>query len=106
MEFTKEGDREKIDKVIEAFQRDCVGQINITYERYVLNRRVQEITLCAESPFDTFMADVRRLARSCNYGEVEDSIMRDRIVIGVRDDATRRKLLQSRNLDLNTAVDI
>ena len=32
--------------------------------------------------------------------------MRDRIVIGIRDDATRKKLLQTRNLELRLAVDI
>jgi len=31
---------------------------------------------------------------------------RDRIVVGVRDDATRRKLLQVRDLTLKNAIDI
>ena len=101
MEFT-EGVRENIDKVIEAFQHHCVGEVNITYERYVLNRRVQEM----REPFYTFMANVRRLARFCDYGDLEDSIVRDRIVFGVRDDATRRMILQSRKLHLKTAIDI
>ena len=38
------------------------------------------------------------------YGNVEESILRDRIVVGVHDDSTRRKLLQKRNLDLNNAI--
>ena len=44
--------------------------------------------------------------KSCDYGNVEESILRDRIVVGVSDDSTRRKLLQKRNLDLNEAIDI
>ena len=32
--------------------------------------------------------------------------MRERILIGVRDDASRRKLLQTRKLDLKTTIDI
>ena len=42
----------------------------------------------------------------CLYETLEDSIVRDRIVIGERDDATRRKLLPMRKLNLPTAVDV
>ena len=56
--------------------------------------------------FDTFFADLRKLVRTCEYGALEDSILRDKIVVGVREDANRKKLLQSRNLDLKSAIDI
>jgi len=36
---------------------------------------------------------------------MEDSAVRDRIVMGIRDDATRRKLLLTRKLDLKGAID-
>jgi hypothetical protein len=101
-EFDDDNDRSDIDKVIEAFQRHCVGEINVTYERYVFNQRTQS----PGETFDVFLADLRRLAKSCEYGDVEDSILRDRIVVGVRDDATRRKLLQRRKLELADAIDI
>jgi len=102
MEFAAEEDREDLDKVVEAFQRHCIGEVNVTYERYVFNRRVQDV---AET-FDTFVANLRRLAKSCEFGTLEESIIRDRIVIGIRDDPTRRKLLQTRKLDLKLAIDI
>lgn len=38
-EFDEDENRSDIDKVIEAFQRHCVGEINVTYERYVFNQR-------------------------------------------------------------------
>ena len=50
---------------------------------------------------DDFVANVRRLERSCEYETLDDSIMCDRIVVGIRNVATRRKLLQTRQLDLN-----
>jgi len=84
----------------------------VTYERCVFNQRTQS----PGKAFDVFLADLRRLAKSCEYGDVEDSILRDttryysilhdRIVVGVRDDSTRRKLLQRRNLGLADAIDI
>lgn len=57
-------------------------------------------------PFDAFIPDVQQLVRSCDYSELEVSIICDGIVFRVQDDATRRKLLQTRKLDFNTAVDI
>jgi len=97
-----DADKQDIERVIAAFEKHFVGETNVTYERYVFNRRVQE----AGEKFDSFLADLRRLVRTCDYENLEDSIIRDRIVMGIRDDATRRKLLQTRKLDLALAVDI
>ena len=102
MEFEDDEDRRDIDKVIDAFRKHCIGEINLTYERYVFNRRGQE----PGESFDAFLAELRRLVRSCEYGALEESILKDRIVVGLRDDATRRKLLQIRKLDLANAIDI
>ena len=52
------------------------------------------------------MSVLRTLVRSCNFGALEESLLRDRIVMGINVDATRRKLLQSRNLSLQSAIDI
>ena len=41
-EFASAADRKKIDKVTQAFENFCVGQVNVTYERYMFNRRMQE----------------------------------------------------------------
>ena len=102
LEFDDETHRKDITKIIDAFEKHCVGETNVTYERYVFNRREQD----AAEPFDSFVADIRRLIRTCEYGVIENSIIRDRIVMGIRDDATRRKLLQTRQLDLKKAIDI
>jgi len=56
--------------------------------------------------FDTFLCDVRRLARSCQFESVKESMSRDRIVVGIRDENTRHKLLQIRYLTLTKAIDV
>jgi len=95
LKFEMPADRKKIDKAIEAF-------VNVTYERYVFNKRQQE----SGDRFDVFLGEVRRMARTCRFESVEESMIRDRIVIGIHDDATRRKLLQVRDLTLLKAIDI
>ena len=102
MEFAHEENRDDPEKLIEAFERHCIGEINEVYERYVFHRRQQE----PGESFDAFVGDLRRLAKTCEYGAVEESAIRDRIVLGIRDDATRKKLLQTRKLDLMKAIDI
>ena len=102
MEFATEADRNDPDKLIEAFENHCIGELNEVYERYIFHRRQQE----PGESFDVFVGDLRRLAKTCEYGAVEESAIRDRIVLGIRDDATRKKLLQTRKLDLTKAIDI
>ena len=76
--------------------------MNVTYERYVFNRRAQE----SGERFETFLGEVRRLARSCEFGTVVESMIRDRIVVGIRDETTPHKLLQVRDLSLAKAIDV
>jgi len=102
MEFEPAENRKKLDHIIAAFEKFCVGAVNVTYERYVFHKRVQE----NGERFDTFLGEVRRLARSCEFAAVEESMIRDRIVVGIRDETTRHKLLQVRDLSLAKAVDI
>jgi hypothetical protein len=101
MQFDDEADKSDPEKLIDAFEKHCIGEINEVYERYVFQRRQQEPV---SEPFDTFLRDLRRLVKACSYGTVEESTIRDRTVLGIRDDATRKKLLQTRTLDLAKAT--
>ena len=69
MEFAEEEENADPEKLIEAFEKHCIGEVNEVYERYVFNRRQQE----PSESFDTFVGDLRRLVKSCGYGNVEDS---------------------------------
>ena len=102
LEFDDEEARKKLNPILAAFEKFCVGAVNVTYERYVFNRRVQE----SGERFEIFLGEIRRLARSCDFAGVEDSMIRDRIVVGIRNDSTRHKLLQIRDLTLTKAIDV
>ena len=68
-------EKKDTDAIIGAFQTFCVGAINVTYERYVFYQRQQE----TNERFDVFVGEVRRLARSCQFEGMEESMIRDRI---------------------------
>lgn len=99
--FDDADDRNDVTKIIEAFDRYCLGEANVTYERYVFHQRVQSV----DESIDEFVADLRKLAKTCQFEQLEDSLIRDRLVVGIRDDSTRRRLLQQKKLSLTDAID-
>ena len=102
MHFESEEDRKNIDNIIPGFEAFCVGAVNVCSERYRFNKRTQDVG----ERLDVYLLELRRLAKSCNFAAMEESMLRDRIVVGIRDDVTRRKLLQMRDLTLNQAIDM
>ena len=90
-------------EIIASFEAFAVGEVNITYERYVFNKRFQQ----EAETFECFLASIRRLTKTCQYCEnCVNSIIRDRIVLGIRDPETQSELLKERALTLQTCVDI
>ena len=61
MVFHDEADRSNIEAVIKAFDEFCIGETNITFERYTQNKRAQE----PNESFETFLTELRRLVKSC-----------------------------------------
>ena len=102
MDFADATDRKKIDKVLDRLERYFIGEINETFERFKFNQRVQE----PYETIDCYVSALRTLIKPCNFAALEDSLLRDRIVMGISDDASRRKLLQTRDLDIKRAIDI
>ena len=51
-------------------------------------------------PFDSFLIALRQAAATCEYGNLQDEFIRDKIVCGIQDDSLRKRLLQESKLDL------
>ena len=98
--FDDESDRKKLDKVIEKFEEYTIGRINETFERYRFNSRNQE----PSEGIDAYISALRNLAKTCNFGSLHDSLVRDRIVFGVQGKHMRQKLLQERKLTLEKCI--
>ena len=103
MDFTPETDRQVLSKVIEKVEEFCIGETNETYERFIFNRRGQE----ENESIDQYVTVLRKLAQTYNFCNcLHDSLIRDRLVLGIRDESIRKKLLQEKKLSLSRAVDI
>jgi len=53
---------------------------------------------------DTFIQDLYRLAEDCEYGSLKDSLIRDRVVVGVANDSLSDRLQAIADLTLEMAV--
>ena len=61
-----------VEKIIVAFEKHYIGEVNVTYKRYVFHQRVQQSGEC----FDNFLGDLRKMARTCQFEQLEDSLIR------------------------------
>ena len=100
--FENEAAKTNIDRVLELLQAHCIGETNEIYERYLFNKRDQD----AGESFDSYIACLRSLAKTCNFGELQDSMIRDRVVVGIRDNGIRKRLLTESKLTLSKCIDI
>ena len=69
----------------------------------MFNRRNQE----ENESIEQYVTVIRKLAQTCNFCNcLSDSLIRDRLVLGIRDETIRKKLLQEKKLTLSRALDI
>ena len=95
-------DAMKLNMVLQRFEQYCIPKANVTMERFHFNRATQDS--CEN--FDQFLTRVQRLSKKCEFGELCDSLIKDRLVIGINDDNTREHLLRTDNLDLEKAIQL
>ena len=100
--FANEAEKTDITVVIQKLEDFYIGKTNVIFERYKFNRREQQEGEMIES----FVAGLRTLVKTCNFGSLEESLIRDRIVVVVRDHQIRKRLLQESELTLQKCIDI
>ena len=90
-------DTDTAENILTKLDAYILGDTNETFERYKLNTRVQK----HDESIDDYFASLKTLAKTCNFCEcLKTSLLRDRIVLGVTDDSTRKQLSQEGKLTL------
>ncbi|KAK2143360.1 hypothetical protein NP493_4554g00000 [Ridgeia piscesae] len=90
------------DVVVQRFETYCSPKTNETYERYMFNSRKQFQGEAVEQ----FVTELKIRAQSCNFGDLRDSMIRDRLVLGITSQRVRERLLREEDLTLGKAVQI
>ncbi len=95
-----EADQKRWTPVRDKFKDHFVKRKNFVFERAKFNRRVQE----EGEPVDAFITALYNLAENCNYAGLREELIRDRIVIGIRDLSLSERLQCTEDLTLAKAI--
>ena len=90
------------DACLTALECYCKPKRNIVYERYMFNTCMQNV----EESIDRYVNRLRKQAATCEFGTLTDELIRDKLVLGIRDESTELRLLKEDKLDLNKALHI
>ena len=98
-----EEDRKKYGKVLENFDQFFQVRKNVIIERARFNSRHQQEGETSEQ----YITALYRLVETCNYAGLKEEMIRDRLVVGIRDKSLSERLQMDAALTLekaNTAV--
>lgn len=92
----------KVKDMIEKFDNYCSPTVNETVERYKFFTRNQGF---GES-IDSYVTELKLLTKTCNFGTLRDSLIRDRIVCGINNASMRERLLREKAMSLDTCIQL
>ena len=93
-------DRNKLNTIRKKFSDYFTPRRNVVFERYQFWR----LTQAAGESIDAFVTKLRLQAQSCEFGEQETTLMRDRIVLTCPDSRLQERLLREADLTLDKAL--
>ena len=94
-----EDERKSFNDVVAKFDEHFKIHYNLIFERAKFNKRVQLEGKSAEQ----YITVLYHLAETCNYGEMKSEMIRDRLVVGIRDENLSQQLQTDSELTLDKA---
>lgn len=94
--------RQQYGAVKDSFETYFVPRKNVIYERARFNQRVQQ----TNETVDSFITALYTLAENCSYGALHDELIRDRLVVGLRDTSLAERMQLDRDLTLEKALNM
>jgi len=104
--FPTSAGRDDLPTVINALENHFKPRRNEVFERYMFNTAVQE----PGETIDDYVTRLRRLAVSCKFSTTaeclsyEDSMIRDRLILGTSDASARARAFREPNIDLEKTL--
>ncbi|GBN49082.1 hypothetical protein AVEN_38082-1 [Araneus ventricosus] len=93
-------DSEKFDIVIKSFDDYFSPKKNTVISRYKFFNCVQR----ENESDDSFVTNLKALAKDCDFETQEENLIRDLLIIGIKDITIKEKLLIESDLHLDQAV--
>ena len=89
-------------KVLEKFDEFFAVRRNIIFERARFNKRTQQQGKTAED----YITVLHQLADSCEYGNLKQEMIQDRLIVGIRDEALSECLQIESDLTLDKVKEL
>ncbi|GBL65032.1 Transposon Ty3-I Gag-Pol polyprotein, partial [Araneus ventricosus] len=89
-------------EVLKKFEEYCSPRQNVVFERYKFFSCVQQ----EGQAIECYVTQLKTLASTCEFKEQENGLIRDRIVLGIRDSGLKERLLRESGLGLEKAIEI
>ena len=93
---TLPGEHKSLEEAKTALNGYFAPKRNVVAERYKFRLRAQK----ADESFDAYLASLRELVRSCDFGTLEEEMIREQIVEKCSSQTLKQKLLQQEDLNL------
>ncbi|CAG9818604.1 unnamed protein product [Phaedon cochleariae] len=102
IQFETAEDKNVYWKIIEKLDEYFIPTKNVTYEWNVFFTR----NMKADESIDEYVNELRRLSSTCEFSTLTDSLIKDRIVLGIQDRNLKDRLFRETNLTLKKAVEL
>lgn len=79
-----------------------INDVNVVYERYIFGSAIQE----ENETIINFIERLKHLAIKCDYQNMTDDLIRDRLILGMIDDEMRKVFVLNKSLTLQEAISI
>ncbi|KAK0132248.1 hypothetical protein N1851_032926 [Merluccius polli] len=99
--YEADDDKHKLPIILDKFEEYCNPKKNTTYERYKFFTCVQ-----GDMSISQYITELKLKAKSCEFGQLQDSLIRDRVVCGITSDTMRERLLREMDITLEKAMQL
>ena len=82
--------KDDVEVLLRKFRDLCNPQTNVSMERHIFFTRDQKIG----ETVDAYITDLKQKAKSCEFGELQNELIRDHFISGVTSEQLRRVLLK------------
>lgn len=100
--FNSDSEREDVKSLLKKFDEYFGVKSNITLARYNFFTRDQE----QGETIGQYVVALKLLSKKCEFGSLEESLIRDRIVCGINSAVVRDRMLRMDELSLDKAIKI
>uniref|UniRef100_A0A8C5G2J8 Oocyte zinc finger protein XlCOF22-like n=1 Tax=Gouania willdenowi TaxID=441366 RepID=A0A8C5G2J8_GOUWI len=97
-----EGDELTMEDVLQAFRDHYSPQRTVVFERV----QYWSHQMTAGTSVNTFITELRQKSKDCEFGIIENDMLRDKLVLSITDAHLKKRLLQERCLTLYRAIEI